>query len=126
MCRLAVGLRFLVSAGIPIRADDLGRDAVTREAVGRLLEEKRANELRAAALRKVAEAEAIAADEAFRASLPRGRAWYDMPAGESVASVMLEEAKAEQPRRMPSYGEWFFDGKGESTGGTFGPGSEWQ
>jgi uncharacterized membrane protein len=57
---------FLGVRGIPIRADDLGRSAITREAARRLLEEKRANELKQAARRRLQEQEAVEQDRAWR------------------------------------------------------------
>ena len=116
---------FLAAKGIRIVSDHVGRDAIDCRDASRLFAEKRERELRIAALQKVAEAEAIAADEAFRASLPRGKSWLDMPLGESPASVMLEEAKAEQPRRRPTDAEWMFARPGEITRGTFN-GEDWQ
>jgi hypothetical protein len=99
---------FLGARAIAIVPDDLGRDSIPRQAARRLLDERREQELKQAALRRLAEQQAIEADQAFRASLPRGAAWYDVPPGVHPATAMLQAAKDAQPRRTPSQVEWMF------------------
>jgi hypothetical protein len=99
---------FLGARAIAIVPDDLGRDSIPRQAARRLLDERREQELKQAALRRLAEQQAVEADQAFRASLPRGAAWYDIPAGVHPATAMLQAAKDAEPRRTPSQVEWMF------------------
>jgi hypothetical protein len=56
---------------------------------------------------------AIERDRAFRAALPRGRAWFDVPPGGLPVVAMTEAAKAEQPRRR-SMLEDAFAGEGST------------
>jgi hypothetical protein len=90
---------FLGARGVKIIPDDLGRDSVSRGDARRLLDEKREHELRRAALQKVQEQQAIEQDRAFRASLPRGAAWFDLPPGVRPAEAMLQQAHDAQPKR---------------------------
>jgi hypothetical protein len=99
---------YLGARGIAIIPDDLGRDAIPRQAARRLLDERREQVVRQAALRRLAEQQAVEADRAFRASLPRGAAWYDVPPGVHPATAMLQRAKDAEPRRTPSQVEWMF------------------
>ena len=99
---------FLGARGIATIPDDLGRDAIPRQAARRLLDERREQELRRVALARLAEQEAVEKDRAWRASLPRGAAWYDVPDGVHPATAMLQAAKDAQPRRTPSQVEWMF------------------
>jgi hypothetical protein len=45
------------------------------------------------------EAQAVEADRAFRAALPKGIAWHQSPDGVSPVLAMTAAAKAERPRR---------------------------
>jgi hypothetical protein len=58
--------------GVAMIPDDLGRDCVSRGDAKRLLDERRANELKKQRHLTVVEQEAIEADRLWRASLPRG------------------------------------------------------
>ena len=60
---------FLGVCGIAIIPDDLGRDCISRRDAARLLGEKREDDLRRAALRRLAEQEAVEADELRRAQI---------------------------------------------------------
>jgi len=99
---------FLAARGVEIVLDDIGRAAVSRTDARRLLEEKREHESRAREMAARNERQAIERDRAWRASLPRGAAWYDVPAGVHPATAMLQRAKDAQPRRTPSQVEWLF------------------
>jgi hypothetical protein len=109
--------------GIEILTDDIGRPSISRDAVRQLLDEQRENELRQREAAARMEAQAIEQDRQFRASLPVGQAWYDMPAGQLPASVMLQQAK-DAARTRPTDAEWMFKPPGEITGGTFN-GEDW-
>jgi hypothetical protein len=99
---------YLGRRAIAFVPDDLGRDCVRRQDARRLLDEQRADELRKAKLAKLAEAEAVEADRQWRASLPHGVPWYEIPDGVPPVVAMTAAAKAEQPRRTPSQTEWLF------------------
>jgi hypothetical protein len=98
----------LAAKGIKVVGDDLGRDCVARGDARRLFDEKREHEVRQAALRKLAEQEAVEADRAWRAQLPKGGPWHAVPDDTLPAAAMLAAAKAAQPRRTPSHNEWLF------------------
>jgi hypothetical protein len=85
---------FLGVRAITIIPDDLGRDCVSRQAARRLLDEHRERVLRQAALRRVQEAEAVAADQASRALIWKGVPAVALPDGAAPAAVMLQAAKA--------------------------------
>jgi hypothetical protein len=99
---------WLAEQGISITFDDLGRRCISRADAKRLLDEKRQAEIRRQDLSARLEQEAVEKDQAFRASLPRGAAWYDVPPGVHPATAMLQAAKDAQPRRTPSQVEWLF------------------
>jgi hypothetical protein len=90
---------YLAGKGIDIVLDDLGRAAVSRSDARRLFEEKRAAEAKAREMAEANERQAIEADLQWRAALPRGAAWYEVPPGVLPVVAMTEAAKAEQPRR---------------------------
>jgi hypothetical protein len=90
---------FLGARAIAIIPDDLGRDCVSRQAARRLLDEQREQVLRQAALRRLAEQEAVEADERRRALIWRGVPASALPEGAAPASVMLQAAKDSQPKR---------------------------
>jgi hypothetical protein len=87
---------FLGRRAIAFVPDDLGRDCVRRQDARRLLDEQRANQLRAAKLRQLAEAEAVEADQLRRASIWRGAPAME---GVSAAALMLQADKDAQPKR---------------------------
>jgi hypothetical protein len=99
---------FLGARAIAIVPDDLGRDSIARQAARRLLDEKREQELRAAALRRLAEQQAVEADERRRATIWKGVPADTMPPG-APAAVMLEVARQSGPRRQ-SGAAAFLDG----------------
>ena len=91
---------FLGRRAIKTIPDDLGRDSITRGDARRLLDEQREQELRQAARRRLAEQEAVEADERRRAQIWQGVPAAALPPGASPASVMLQAAKDSQPRRQ--------------------------
>jgi hypothetical protein len=111
---------------VKIVPDNIGRDSIACGDAKRLLDAQREHELRNAARAKMREQEAIECDQQWRASLPKGTAWYDIPAGMSPAEYMTAMERENRPRTRPSDAEWLFAEPGEITGGTYGPGSEWQ
>jgi hypothetical protein len=90
---------FLGARGIAIIPDDLGRDAVSRQAARRLLDERREQKLRQAALARLAEQQAVEADELRRASIWKGVPAAALPPGALPSSVMLQAAKESRPKR---------------------------
>jgi hypothetical protein len=90
---------FLGARAIAIIPDDLGRDSVSRGDARRLLDEKREADLRQAALARLAEQEAVEADQARRAQIWQGVPAAALPPDASPASVMLQAAKEARPKR---------------------------
>ena len=99
---------YLAEANIAIVTDDIGRDCIARGDAKRLFEEKRAAEQKAREIAAANERAAIERDRQFRAALPKGKAWYEVPPGVHPATALLAEVKAAQPRRTPSQVEWMF------------------
>jgi hypothetical protein len=99
---------WLAERGIAVAFDDIGRPAISRADAKQLLAAQRQDQIRKQDLAARLEAEAVEKDRAWRASLPRGAAWYDIPAGVHPATAMLQRAKDAQPRRTPSQVEWMF------------------
>jgi hypothetical protein len=91
---------FLGRRAIAIVPDDLGRDSITRGDARRLLDEQREQVLRQAALRRVAEQEAVEADQACRAQIWQGVPAHHLPPGAAPAAVMLAAARDAVPKRV--------------------------
>src|SRR5215207_1973453 len=72
---------YLADRGMSIVLDDVGRASITRDAVRDLLTEQRDGEARRARLQAETERQAIEADKQWRARLPRGTPWYEIPDG---------------------------------------------
>jgi hypothetical protein len=98
----------MAECNIRIVDDDLGRPSISRSDARRLLTQKREAEQKARELAEVNERQAIEADRQWRAALPRGAAWWEVPDGVHPATAMLQQAKDAQPRRTPSQVEWMF------------------
>jgi hypothetical protein len=90
---------FLTVRNIAIVSDDVGRKAVSRDDARTLIAEKHENERRAQEVARRQEQAAIAADQAFRAALPRGLPWYELPANVSPAQAWAQAEKDAQPKR---------------------------
>ena len=89
---------FLGRRGITLRPDDIGRDSIRRSDAQTLLHEQRANELRAAKLRQLAEAEAVEADQLRLSRIWRGVPATALPEGVSARAAMLQAAADAQPK----------------------------
>ena len=90
---------FLGRHAIAFRPDDIGRDSIRRSAAQKLLHEHRADQLRRAKLRELAEQEAVEADQQRRAQMPRGVPVGVLPEGVRYADVVRQAEKDAQPRR---------------------------
>jgi hypothetical protein len=90
---------FLGARAIAIIPDDLRRDCVSRGDARRLLDEKREQELRQAALRRLAEQEAVEADERRRATIWKGVPASALPPGVLPVEVMAQAIRDERPKR---------------------------
>jgi hypothetical protein len=90
---------WLASQGVSVVFDDVGRRCVARSDARALFEQQRLGEIRRQDAAHRQEAAAIAADRAWRATLPRGVSWLDVPPGVLPVVAMTEQAKAEMPRR---------------------------
>jgi hypothetical protein len=99
---------WLAERGISIAFDDIGRPSIARTDAKRLLDDQRQAELRRQDQLVRLEAAAVEQDRAWRASLPKGVAWHEVPPGVPPVVAMTEAAKAEQPRRTPTRNEWLF------------------
>lgn len=88
---------------IDVLVDDVGREAVSRDDARMLITEHRARreaaEARRRAVREEQERQAIAADQAFRAALPKGLPWYEIPMGATAGEMWQAAELATQPKR---------------------------
>jgi hypothetical protein len=85
--------------GIKVLTDDIGRLAISRADARLLIAEQRADEVRKREVAARQEAAAVAADRAFRAALPKGLPWYELPDGVSPAEAWQAAELAAQPKR---------------------------
>jgi hypothetical protein len=100
---------FLQGRGIEIVLDSIGRSAISSSDAKMLLDEKHENERRRHEAAVRAEQAAVEADKAWRAALPRGLHWTDVPDGVLPVVAMTAADRAAQPRRTPSRAEWLFN-----------------
>jgi hypothetical protein len=91
---------YLTGRGIEVLVDDLGRSAISRVDARQLFDEHREAEARAREVVERQEQAAIERDRAFRAALPTGRHWTDIPAGVSAADVWAQAEKDSRPKRV--------------------------
>jgi hypothetical protein len=91
---------FLAARDIEITLDDIGRMSVSRADARQLLTEKREREAEQARRRKLADAEAVAADQIRRAQIWQGVSADLMPVGVAPAAVMLQASRDTRPRRQ--------------------------
>jgi hypothetical protein len=75
--------------GVAVVADDLGRAAVDRATARALFSEHHEQQVAAARKREEAERQAIEADQAFRAQLPKGIPVDAIPAGMTAGQLMM-------------------------------------
>jgi hypothetical protein len=89
----------LAHRGVEIVLDDIGRAAVARGDARRLFTEQReaeaANRERAAAMERAA----VEQDRQWRAQLPGGVPWYQIPDGVLPVVAMTQADRDAQPRR---------------------------
>jgi hypothetical protein len=86
---------YLTGRGVAVVEDDLGRASIPRAAAKMLFDDHRADEVRKAEMRAESERAAVAADREWRAALPRGVPWYELPDGLAPGDAMaLAAAKA--------------------------------
>jgi hypothetical protein len=90
---------YLAARDIGIVLDDLGRASVARDAARGLFSERREAEAKAREHAAAAERQAIEADQQWRAQLPHGLPWFEVPEGLHPATAMLTVARDEDPRR---------------------------
>jgi hypothetical protein len=98
---------FLGRRAIAFRPDDLGRDCVRRQDARRLLDERRADELRRRARARQQEQEAVEADRVRFASIWRGAPADTLPVGVSAGDAMLAAARQSRPKRQSLVEEQF-------------------
>jgi hypothetical protein len=98
----------LAEKGVDIVTDDLGRLCVARVDARRLFDEQREAEARKRETLARIEQEAIEKDRAFRAQLPKGLAWHQIPSGLSPAMAMV--AGDPDRRQRKSVAAAFLDG----------------
>lgn len=79
--------------------DDLGRDCIRRRDARRLLDEQRAHQLQVAARARVAEAEAVEADQLRRRQIWGGIPVAALPGNMSATEAMLQASAEDRPRR---------------------------
>jgi hypothetical protein len=75
--------------GVVLVEDDVGRPAVERSVVRAIYAEARSQREAVARKRAALEQEAVERDRAFRASLPRGVAAAEVPAGMTAAAWLM-------------------------------------
>lgn len=90
---------YLHGRNIPVVVDDLGRDAISRDAARQLFTEHRENLERAREVAARREAQAVADDRAWRSRLPHGLPWHALPPGVSAAEAWAQADKDARPRR---------------------------
>ena len=90
---------YLTGRGIPIVLDHIGRSAVSSADAGQLLIERREDEARRREVAARQEQAAIERDRVFRAALPTGLHWTDIPVGASAAEVWAQQEKDAKPKR---------------------------
>ena len=105
---------FLGRRAIAIVPDVLGRDSIGHDAARRLLDERRAEQLRQQKLAAVYEAEAVEADQQFRATVGKGVPTSVIPADSTYAQAALAAQLNDldyRPRRTSVMEEIFSNSK---------------
>jgi hypothetical protein len=90
---------YLKGHGIEVLADDLGRKAVSRADARLLFDEQRKEEARRREVAARQEQQAVERDRAFRAALPKGTHWTEIPVGVSAAEMWVQAEKDAKPKR---------------------------
>ena len=94
-----VSVGYLNGRNIPVVVDDIGRDAISRDAARQLFTEHRENQLRAQEVAARQEQKAVEEDRRFRAALYRGQPWHELPVGVSAAEAWAAADRAARPKR---------------------------
>jgi hypothetical protein len=89
----------LADRDIEIVLDDLGRASVARSDARQLFDERREAEAHAREVAARQEREAVERDRAFRAALPTGLHWTDIPVGATAADLWAANEKDARPKR---------------------------
>jgi hypothetical protein len=90
---------YLAGRNIPIVLDHIGRSAISSADARQLLDERREDELRQARIRQAAEQRAVEQDQQWRAQLPAGIAWHQIPPGATAADVWAQRERDSRPKR---------------------------
>jgi hypothetical protein len=90
---------YLTGRGVDVVVDDIGRKAISRADARQLFDEQREAEAHAREVVERQEREAVERDRAFRAALPTGLHWTDIPAGVTAPELWAQTEKDSQPRR---------------------------
>jgi hypothetical protein len=92
---------WLAERGIAVAFDDIGRPSIARADAKRLLDAQRQDEIRRQDLAARLEQEAVEADRARRAQLPKGLAWFEVPHGLTPAEAMVagDPDRDKRPKR---------------------------
>jgi hypothetical protein len=91
---------YLNNIGVEVVEDGIGRSAVSSVDARMLIAEYRAAEAVKAEMRARQEREAIESDRHWRAQLPHGLPWYDIPDGVLPVVAMTQAARDAQPKRL--------------------------
>jgi hypothetical protein len=91
---------YLTGRGIEVLVDDLGRSSISRVDARQLFDEHRENEARKARQREAAERQAIELDRQWRAQLPSGVPWYEIPPDVLPVVAMTQADRDAQPKRL--------------------------
>jgi hypothetical protein len=91
---------YLSGRGIEVVPDDIGRPAIARGDAKQLILEKQQAEAHAREVAARQEREAVERDRAFRAALPAGLHWTDIPVGATAADVWAAAERDSQPKRQ--------------------------
>ena len=98
---------FLGRRAIAIIPDSLGRDSIGHDAARRLLDDRRADELRQRKLAALRQEQEEEADKLRRAQIWTGLSADAIPVGVHPATAMLQASKDAQPRRTTPLEEAF-------------------
>jgi hypothetical protein len=90
---------YLAARHIEITLDDIGMMSISRDAARQLFTEHRENLVRAREVAARREQQAIEADQRFRAQLPSGLHWTEIPVGVTAGEVWAQAEKDSRPRR---------------------------
>jgi hypothetical protein len=90
---------YLTGRGIEVVSDHIGRSAISTADAKQLLDERREAEVRAQEIARRQESAFVAADQEFRARLPKGLPWYAFPDGVSPQEAWAQAEKDAQPKR---------------------------